>query len=946
MRPVKLVISAFGPYSGRIELDMDKLGRGGLYLITGDTGAGKTTIFDAITYALFGEASGTNRTTELLRSKYADGQTPTFVEMDFMLREKVYHVRRNPEYLRPAKRGAGKETKETAKAELVYPDGRIVTGIANVNHEVEQLLGLNKQQFTQIAMIPQGDFLKLLLSGTKERIAIFREIFDTKRYVSLQNELTSDSKRLYGQLEDSKKSILIYLKDVQCGKDSIYADMLENVKKDEGLGTLDETLELLGHITAQDKEKLAAIENEIEGLDSRIAKLDKDIGKQEQMESIKKDLALEEEQIVLYEEKERESRLSFEAAKAKSEEKYQLAVKISALENELPQYEKYSLLENAFNEKIKKQSETEKKIKEKNLSIESLAELKHKYRQEKEALKDAPAQLERVLAQLNVYEQSNEQLLELTKSIELTKNLINEMYRKRKNYEAVVKEYEQSSAEYQRQERLYFDEQAGILAEKLEAGQPCPVCGSTHHPKPAVLSGAAPDKKELDRLKALYEEKSKKCSELSSASGMAKGQAKNAYFEMLRRAKVLLEPDTFSQYESMSEALISEEAMIDITRQISGAAEQLKEKLRAETQKQKDEQQRLNKEVKRQNELESLLPECEENSLLQEAELADLVRRKSVIEAELTADKKAIEELKSSLSYENPNEAKVSLVKLNEQKVHLEQEYTRVEKQYHDCRLKLDTSKARVLDLKKQLESSSQQTKVTVTALKEERSLKEQQKEAVYKEKKQLDIRLEINEKAKLAIARIFKDMSELEKRYQWQRALTNTACGTISGKQKIMLETYVQMAFFDRIIIRANTRFMVMTGGQYEMIRSKGSMQGQSGLELDIVDHYNGTVRSVRSLSGGESFKASLALALGLSDEIQSQAGGIQIDTMFIDEGFGALDEESLRQAVEVLIRLSESNRLVGIISHVSELKERIDLQIAVTKNKEGGSSAKICID
>ena len=223
-----------------------------------------------------------------------------------------------------------------------------------------------------------------------------------------------------------------------------------------------------------------------------------------------------------------------------------------------------------------------------------------------------------------------------------------------------------------------------------------------------------------------------------------------------------------------------------------------------------------------------------------------------------------------------------------------------------------------------------------------------QGKEVCQNEKKELDLRIAVNERAAGAVKKIAAKSSEKEKQYQWVRALSNTANGALSGQDRIMLETYVQTAFFDRIIIRANTRFMQMTSGQFELVRAKtaDNLRAQSGLELNVIDHYNGSIRSVKSLSGGESFKASLAMALGLSDEIQSQTGGIQIDTMFIDEGFGSLDENSLEQAIDVLLRLSESNRLVGIISHVSELKERIGRQIVIIKTPDGGSHARIVAD
>ena len=235
MRPLKLILSAFGPYSEKTQLDMTQLGTGGIYLITGDTGAGKTTLFDAITYALYGEASGGSRTTEMLRSKYADAATPTFVELTFLLKGKTYVICRNPEYMRPSKRGAGKETKETAKAELTMPDGGVISGISAVNEKMTELLGIRKEQFTQIAMIPQGDFLKLLLSGTKERAAIFREIFNTRPYLQLQEQLKKEAGTLYNAIKDDEKSIRQYLAEVRCKKESAYADSLENLQKERNV---------------------------------------------------------------------------------------------------------------------------------------------------------------------------------------------------------------------------------------------------------------------------------------------------------------------------------------------------------------------------------------------------------------------------------------------------------------------------------------------------------------------------------------------------------------------------------------------------------------------------------------------------------------------------------------------------------------------------------------
>ena len=268
----------------------------------------------------------------------------------------------------------------------------------------------------------------------------------------------------------------------------------------------------------------------------------------------------------------------------------------------------------------------------------------------------------------------------------------------------------------------------------------------------------------------------------------------------------------------------------------------------------------------------------------------------------------------------------------------------KVETEYADLEKELAGLKGKIDQLKKQLESKED---IDTEKLLEEKNALTEKKTELTEKSETISTRIYTNNRAKENISKKATELTTIEEKWTWVKALSNTANGNISGKEKIMLETYIQATFFDRIIDRANTRLMVMSGGQYELIRRQeaSNYRSQSGLELDVKDHYNGSIRNVKTLSGGESFKASLSLALGLSDEIQSNAGGIKLDTMFVDEGFGSLDEESLQQAIKALADLSEGNRLVGIISHVAELKERIDKQVIVTKEKTGGSKVTIVI-
>ena len=310
---------------------------------------------------------------------------------------------------------------------------------------------------------------------------------------------------------------------------------------------------------------------------------------------------------------------------------------------------------------------------------------------------------------------------------------------------------------------------------------------------------------------------------------------------------------------------------------------------------------------------------------------------------------KQISQLEKELGNKDIMQAKKLINDMKLKKVQLDKAYEAAKKQYDEYTINIKTLKNRISDLQKQISHTDKQKTPDIDIPMYEKQLEDMKKERLkLREKKNIvDIRIANNEKVYKSIERVNEKSEKSEKHYSWLRTLSDTVNGSLSGKSRIKLETYVQMSFFDRIIMRANTRFMRLTDGQYELKRSdsKDNYKNQTGLELDIIDHYNGTIRSVKSLSGGEAFEASLSMALGMSDEIQSRSGGIQIDTMFIDEGFGSLDDESLSQAVKVLNSLSSSDRLIGIISHVSVLKDRIDKQIVVSKGKTGGSSAVISV-
>lgn len=999
MRPVKLIISAFGPYASEICLNMDKLGDKGLYLITGDTGAGKTTIFDAISYALYGEASGDVRTTDMFRSKYAKDDTPTFVELTFLLRGERYKIRRNPEYMRPSKKGTEKYTQELTKAQLTYPDGRITTGVNAVNEAVKELIGLDKIRFSQIAMIAQGDFMQLLTADTKQRIEIFREMFKTRKYLDLQDKLKSIYIKLENSLKDSRKSIVQYLADTECSPESRYRTSLDNSKNDEGLGLLTDTVELISKIIKEDKDEYNRLQAKISHIEAIISSTDAAIGKAENEQTTRISLSDAVKDAPSFRQRLTASLESYEAERKKVPRKEQLSVLIETKKTLLEQYDELETITKECDLCSKNIDGRNNEINTQLAELEQLQKEQNEYNSNIESLKDSELQYERTKAQLQHIQVFSTTVKRIVSDISNASVLREKAYNASNEYIKERKLYDALQHSYMDMERAYYDGQAGILAERLAAGEPCPVCGSVNHPNKAVLCEDVPDKATLEKLKTELENISKICSELSSRSGQAKGEAEsaisgladswNSFWQDLTSdsyvksignhtdnyycySEGIDSTDNIENYYGCDRAVIDrivaakpeyiyqkpekEAAFIaDIsvcTRKIYKYISEMKNALSSEL-------TNTEKQILQYNKLCRLIPETEKQAAAIKESISKNERDIEGFNAKLTVLKDRQNALKKKLVFKSKEEALADIDRLTAEKTRMEQAFTNAQEKYNQAQLAYSTLKQRIEDLKKQLEISSDTEsdlngnaayeKITsrLQALKSKKSELETQKNELQENRKALEWRVTANQRAKNAIFSKKNELEATEKKLIWVKALSDTANGNISGKDRIMFETYVQMTYFDRIIERANTRFMTMTSGQYEMKRSvsAANLRSQSGLEIDITDHYNGSVRSVKSLSGGESFKASLALALGLSDEVQSLFGGIQIDTMFVDEGFGSLDEESLQQAVEALMNLSESNRLVGIISHVGELKERIDKQIVVTKTGTNGSTVQIVV-
>ncbi len=1255
MRPQKLTISAFGPYAGKTEIDFSRLGDRGLFLITGDTGAGKTTIFDAIAFALYGEASGNVREAGMFRSKYAGEEVPTFVELEFVYREKRYRIRRNPEYLRPKGRGTG-YTMQKADAELTFFDGRQpVTRTREVTRAVEEVIGLDYRQFTQIAMIAQGDFQKLLLAGTQERGEIFRQIFHTGLYQEVQNRLRDAAKERWKEYDEIRRSISQYLSGAVCEGSPEISLELESLRKVKFEGRVGRGLELLQELLEQDEAALEQMDDQLSGLDEKIQQEDQLLGKAEHFRQTA--VLLEEKREALEEKRqalEQAGEIREKALQSGAEEE-ELAALIRQAEENLERYHAMEKLQEQMElqavriaeegEKREKavlrvgtlkleigekkreqetletageererllhrkegmekhreglhrqgeqyldiQAEREKceAAKEKALTQEkNLTGELEETGQQAEALRDRDAvlvgltgsreRLEKEKAELEAcrrewdevrgqQEKAEETLAGLTEQERAWKEMLGKLreelrplknaeseeteYRHRaerqkqvledflghekrwkgyekkrkkqqENYGAAVEEWERLRNAYYELEQRFFDAQAGMLAEHLKEGEKCPVCGALHHPEPAALAGEVPEKKELEEKKQELSKAERKVEKLSGEIRHLSEQMEEAEGELRRlwegalrlsgtmTAGILAEmrqalqmhleeleklqegaKEKKERYDAgMQEAEALEGRLAELGEQgkelradvdllagrsmalgkqmddrlgrigeawteqddVSGAAdgkrkaalesalcwlaEQLEEISLREQQVQKELELRgrlletvrkLEKKLEKcremirgqssrleilqsrrgenRKQMEGLLlapgmpwgdsygnaAEMGDHDLLQtvsgagqllDLELADLesgiaenqknIKRKKhldkaipKLEEEMRREeeesgrtellltrmdterklwKEQRDDLAKILGEQTREEAEEKAGQLREKLHFLQKERERAEEDFRRCREELTALQAAIQALEGQQQSGEPLAAEEILERKqqwteEKARLSGKRAERYAAGKKNRDIFEAVCDRQQTMIA--------VEQEYVWVKALSDTANGTLAGKRKIELETFIQMTYFDRILRRANLRLMTMSSGQYELKRQEDgdSKREKAGLELNVIDHYNGTERSVKTLSGGESFQASLSLALGLSDEIQSCAGGIRLDAMFVDEGFGSLDEEALNQAVKALAGLTEGNRMVGIISHVAELKERIERKIVVTKlrSRDGVGSA-----
>lgn len=920
MRPLKITMSAFGPYAGEVTLDMQKLGKSGIYLITGDTGAGKTTVFDAISYALYGEASGNYRENTTLRSKYASADTPTFVELEFEYNNEIYKINRNPEYPRPNKRGEG-FTKQSANAELVMPDGSVITKIKEVSAKVEEIIGINKNQFSQIAMIAQGDFRKLLNCETNERSKIFRKIFKTEPYHNIEIKLSSLFNELKRNREKEKSGIEQYINQLKCNENDTLSLELERAKSGDVL--IEDVIKLAGEIINKDTLEYTKTQKNIESINEEIEKINSNIKLYEKQEATKKAYAKASAQLEELKTKRNDCEKAYKSAEAQRERLDDLTRKINLINSKMPKYDELKSLEDSINERAQSFEKSNNLLK---LKQQEITLLEKEFDEKSKALEEVKG-ADLLVQKLNVQKEEIKKKAEALKEFKIEIDRCKTEQKNLKNAQSFAKsaldEYGALENEYNQIYIAFFNEQAGIIADELKDGEPCPVCGSTSHPNLARKSENAPSQADVESAQNLVKKAQEKADKARDTASALKSRFDEIAANVKSAAKKLFGTDdnVFDDYNSNINALKKE---YDDTLALLKTAN---EKLNL--------YQKLDKEI----------PKIQEKQKSLSDEISTLNTQKASDEAFISENTKRVTSIKSELDFESADLAKDKLKEHTNLSSDIKNAIEKSKNDFDDIKSKYDTQKGK----KASLENALKEFKEIDLASLNEKSLKlNEHKNDIDETAKSLYSRIDSNKSLVDNISEKRDILKEYDDKYVWLKALSETANGDISGKEKITLETFVQMTYFDSIIRKANIRLLTMSDGQYELVRRSDAetLKKNEGLALDVIDHFNASSRSVSTLSGGESFMASLCLALGLSDEIQSSNGGIKLDTMFVDEGFGSLDGEALDRALSALTSLSQGNRLVGIISHVDVLRDRIDNKIVITKDRTTGSNAQIICD
>lgn len=923
MKPLKLTMSAFGSYAGKNVIDFTGQQQG-IFLITGDTGAGKTTIFDAITYALYNQTSGGERNGNMMRSQYAQPETETYVELEFLYRGQTYRVRRNPDYkiTKTLKNGKIREQKVPHSVELTLPDGTVFPEKKNATDaKIIEILGLTADQFSQIVMIAQGDFLKLLYTKSDERKMIFSKLFRTDIYWKIQENLRRKSMEMDERIQENdrafeqEKSRIIplpeseelpldelverlreRLKDALKEQNLCRANVEElnkKITKYEEINKLFVSLEKIRQTgkelearQAESKERRQQIENARKA-DKVLVAEQQNLRQQQEVEQSAQAIAKMTETLANDQEMFETLKTQQQEAEAKQKrEAADIQKKMLALEQSFPSYE---ALQNARSEE-----QQAKKV------WEDLGKISEESFHKKKA----------GIAALKEQQKRQEQVVEQTK----------------KNWEQTSLSASESAKHYEHMYEAFLKEQAGILAENLSAGCPCPVCGSTVHPDPAKLSDHAVTELEVEQAK-----KTRAAAEEKRDLAYAAFEAEKTEKQKLAQAVEKEEADfVLAQTIAKQQRKEAEQNYVSLQK----IAEQIREKLvypsLAEAKKQYAAMQKA-------------LEAAEQEIAKKRQKVSELAEAMNTLKGQKLAEE------------ENQKTAKKLAVKTEKEYAKLLEKSGFVSEETYHLAILPERSRSKLEREEKEYESQclrqqseqkllekqvSGKTYTDTTELNEQLKAEKQALKEAEKTYMELHTAYE-NDRSVLQNCAVYLEKGKkLESEDQVIKSLSKTANGRLSGSAKIDFETYIQRQYFKQIIHEANKRLLTMSNHQFILKLKEEANTGRKtneGLDLSVYSLVTDSERDVKTLSGGESFLAALAMALGLSDIVERSAGAIHPDMMFIDEGFGSLDAQSRQQAIEVLAELAGDSRMVGIISHVTELKEQIDRKLVVSRTDKG---------
>lgn len=1082
MRPLKLTMSAFGPYADEVTIDFSLLGTSGIYLICGDTGAGKTTIFDAISFALFDRPSGEFRQSRNLRSDFAAPGVKTFVELEFEHGGSRYRIRRNPAYERPKLRGKGVTTEgpDASLENLSRPDEAPVNRPSAVNERVRELLGIDRGQFSQIVMIAQGDFRRLLAADTKERSAILRRLFGTAPYLDFERALEARRKKLDEKGRSIHDNVRGVMGMIAVEGDESRAETLAHARDSES-PDVDSLLSLLAAQDDYDGKLLSTLGAQLRDVRAQKDRVSALVERVRQVDVTRRDIKVEADALAVAEGLAGKRRRELAEWEAREPEARDLADRVAVLRGELPRYEELDRareqteagrrdLANASSSCARTQrerdeaeatlqrardrrehlagvgaelertraarTEAERALERAQKAVSDCRELERRdgevtaarksagkaaarleseERDLREAervsfdiestvrrLTDAPERLARVEAELAELTRLSRQASQTLSKIRLREKGVADARRAWEDASSAQKAagdaFDEAQRVYARTERAFFDGQAGIMASELADGQACPVCGSKVHPAPARLAGHVPTQDEVRSTREAADASRRRLEEASSSTSRAsailsssqaeldlltqtEGDAKKVSERILElegkvddaeRKRSSTKEDAKSLEESRK-ALEAAHAKLDAARHAVDAARSAKseadarlgrasvslrefkrtvevgdaaeaserlESAREALAKEKRGEEHLRSLVEERKRLDSEIPELASAAKEAEARLDSARSNEETSRTTLSRLEAKAQALAQGLSLRSRHDAEFKAKELDERR-------SKIEAGVDVAKASLETALRDVEARKRTRKALEQQLSALVDGLgvvdsetlsDKAREL-EHEREGLEERSSAIGSRRKSNREVSRRLEELDARYGEVSETYGEVSALAYTAAGRLAGKERLSFETYLQARWFDRVIDAANRRLDVMTNGRFELERHKGQRVGaaQSGLDLDVRDTFTGKPRPASTLSGGESFKASLSLALGLSDVVQASAGGVRLDAMFVDEGFGTLDEESLGLAVRTLSELSGSNKLVGIISHVEELKESIDSKIVVESTRDG---------